>query len=336
MKKFLLLIIIAMCFTSVSKAQSTTVTTRRDVPKQSGFIRLVIDENTVVKDSTGKELTYKEWQPLLRSGEYSIRSLQRQNEKPVFSLVKLTAAEKKIWTENRQAVMGGNNPQVSSNQSIGGVAQPVFDERAVVRDSAGVIYPYAVWQAMTHTNDYYVRWFRKSDADSITYTLVKRTPKEIDAIMAMYPKPAESDRFKTGDTFSYFSGKDLKGEKFNSKTLAGKVLVLNFWFIGCPPCRAEIPDLNAIAEKYKDNKDVVFVAVGLDQGYEINDFIKNTPYNYHLIYDGKWNANKYGVHLYPTNVIINKEGKVAFSSVSNQSANPYWIKKTIEESLATK
>jgi thiol-disulfide isomerase/thioredoxin len=128
----------------------------------------------------------------------------------------------------------------------------------------------------------------------------------------------------------------MNGEKLDTKTMAGKVIVLNFWFIGCPPCRAEIPDLNAIASQYKDNKDVLFIAVCLDEAYDIKDFLKTHPFNYRIIDNGRYTANKYGVRLYPTNVIINKEGKIAFSSVSNQPANPYWMKKTIEESLAAK
>ncbi|MBD1394314.1 TlpA family protein disulfide reductase [Mucilaginibacter glaciei] len=340
MKKFLLLIITGAIFMGQSNAQTTTVVTRSEIPKQPGFTTPVIDENTVVKDSTGQMLAYKDWQPLLRSGNYSIRSTQRLNEKPVFSLVRLSATEKQFLTGRRNAALAnssaGSNeqPKMAGTQPV--MRPPVIDENIIVKDSAGTVYPYAIWRAMIRTNDYTLRWFRKSAADSASFTLVKRTQAEKDARMASLPKPAESDRFKKGDKFSYFSGKTLNGEKLNAKTMAGKVIVLNFWFIGCPPCRAEIPDLDAIAAQYKDNKDVIFVAIALDESYEIKDFLKTHPFSYDIISEGTYATNKYGVHLYPTNVIINKEGKVAFSSVSNQPANPYWIKKTIEESLAAK
>lgn len=41
---------------------------------------------------------------------------------------------------------------------------------------------------------------------------------------------------------------------------AGKVLVVNFWASYCLPCLTEIPDLQALAQKYKDRVDVVFVS----------------------------------------------------------------------------
>jgi thiol-disulfide isomerase/thioredoxin len=229
---------------------------------------------------------------------------------------------------------------LSNAQSIS-TSQPTtpnrvqLNQNSVVKDSSGAVYPYIIWNAMMRSGEYSLR-SKNVGADSAVFFLVKRTQQQRDAFMANMPKPAESDRFKTGDKFSAFKERDMNGEKLDTKTMAGKVIVLNFWFIGCPPCRAEIPDLNAIASQYKDNKDVLFIAVCLDEAYDIKDFLKTHPFNYRIIDNGRYTANKYGVRLYPTNVIINKEGKIAFSSVSNQPANPYWMKKTIEESLAAK
>jgi thiol-disulfide isomerase/thioredoxin len=184
---------------------------------------------------------------------------------------------------------------------------------------------------MIKTGDYILR-SKPGEADD-TWVLIKKTQQQKDAFIASMPKPAESDRFKIGDKFVYFKDKDINGEKFDPKTMAGKVVVLNFWFIGCPPCRSEIPDLNSLAAQYKDYKDVVFVAVCLDEAYDIKEFLKNNPFNYHIIERGQYTADKYGVRLYPTNVIINKQGTIAFSSVSNQPANPFWFRKIIDESL---
>ncbi|MDB5062859.1 MAG: TlpA family protein disulfide reductase [Mucilaginibacter sp.] len=226
-------------------------------------------------------------------------------------------------------------------QSITTSQQPLtlnrvqLNQNSIVKDSSGAVYPYIIWSTMMRSGDYSLR-SKNFGADSAVFFLVKRTQQQKDALFANMPQPAESDRFKTGDKFSAFKEKDMNGEKLDTKTMADKVIVLNFWFIGCPPCRAEIPDLNAIANQYKDNKDVLFIAVCLDEAYDIKDFLKTHPFNYRIIDNGRYTANKYGVRLYPTNVVIDKEGKIAFSSVSNQPANPYWMKKTIEESLAAK
>ncbi|MCY7311414.1 MAG: TlpA family protein disulfide reductase, partial [Chitinophagaceae bacterium] len=55
------------------------------------------------------------------------------------------------------------------------------------------------------------------------------------------PKPAETTAFKTGKKFDSFSATDMNGKLVDTKQLKGKVLVVNFWFTTCPPCKAERP-----------------------------------------------------------------------------------------------
>lgn len=208
------------------------------------------------------------------------------------------------------------------------------DENSVVTDSSGMRYPYLIWNKMLSSGNYSMKI--KVLNDSATYLLVKLTEQEKDAMQARLPQPAESEQFKTGSTFKPFKARAMDGLMIDlKKQMAGKVVVLNFWFIGCPPCRQEIPDLNELVEHYKNEKDVIFVAVALDEYYDIKEFTKTSPYLYHIIDNGRYIASGYGVHLYPTNVVINRESKVVYSSVGYQSANAHWIKKTVDEALKT-
>lgn len=111
-------------------------------------------------------------------------------------------------------------------------------------------------------------------------------------------------------------------------------MVVNFWFIKCPPCRAEIPDLNELVEEYKDNKDVIFVAVGLDPWFELKDFLSEHPFKYHLVTDGRYYATERNVNSYPTNVVIDRNGKVAFQSMGDSMAIGIWMKKSVDAALA--
>lgn len=207
------------------------------------------------------------------------------------------------------------------------------NETSLVKDSDGVVYPYLVWHKLMQSGDYSLS-YRTNGAEPIMYMLVKRTQQEKEMMMASMPKPKDSDTFKTGDVFKPFKDKDLSGQKIGIKELAGKVIVLNFWFIGCPPCRAEIPDLKKLSEIYKDNKDVIFVAIALDEGYDVKDFVKTNPLGeYHLLYSGRYLAGKYGVKFYPTNVVIGRDGKVAFSSQGGWPGNANWMQKTIDQAL---
>jgi len=211
-------------------------------------------------------------------------------------------------------------------------------EWAVVRDSTGHQYTYDEWTRMIANRKYNLKGAgRRHPTDEhqeyLIYPLVTADGRHIVTEAMTLRRPKESDQFHAGDVFKPFKEKDIDGEKFDMKKMAGKVWVINFWFIGCPPCRAEIPDLNSVADHYKDNKDVVFIAFCLDESSAIRNFLKYIPYNYHIVDDCKYISERYGVHLYPTNVIVNREGKVVYSSVGGVASNPYWMTKTIDEAL---
>ena len=126
----------------------------------------------------------------------------------------------------------------------------------------------------------------------------------------------------------------MHGTKYQLKQLIGKVVVLNFWFINCPPCRQEIPDLNDMVDSYKDNKDVVFIAIALDQRYDLEQFLKTSPYHYNIIDNGRYIASQYGVTLYPTHVVIDRTGKVLFHTSGLSGGTIPWLKKSIASALA--
>ena len=63
------------------------------------------------------------------------------------------------------------------------------------------------------------------------------------------PKPAPA-----------FTMKDLDGREISPASLRGKVVIVNFWATWCGPCRAEVPDLVALQEKYKDTLQVIGIS----------------------------------------------------------------------------
>ena len=111
---------------------------------------------------------------------------------------------------------------------------------------------------------------------------------------------------KTANKFNMWS---LDGKKLSSKAMKNEVVVLNFWFTTCPPCKAEIPKLNTLREKYKDQK-VNFIAVALDPDYRLDDFLSKKPFNFDIVPEGRWMADKFNISSYPTNIVIDKKGVI--------------------------
>ncbi|WP_458701356.1 TlpA family protein disulfide reductase [Sulfurospirillum sp. 1307] len=100
------------------------------------------------------------------------------------------------------------------------------------------------------------------------------------------------------------------GFKFNG--YENKVVIVSFFATWCPPCRAEIPHLNNLQEKYKN--DVKIIGILLEENKtndEINDFIQKNAINY-TISNSRSNfdlANKVGgVQSIPFMIIYDKNG----------------------------
>jgi peroxiredoxin len=108
-----------------------------------------------------------------------------------------------------------------------------------------------------------------------------------------------------------FELKDMNGNQFRLKDLNGKVVVLNFWFTSCIPCIAEMPELNSLKEKYKD-QEVLFLGLASDTKVRVQDFLKKHAFEYTLFPDATNAAEAYGILIYPTSIIIDRTGTVRF------------------------
>jgi thiol-disulfide isomerase/thioredoxin len=116
-------------------------------------------------------------------------------------------------------------------------------------------------------------------------------------------------------------------------TWRGRVVVINFWFINCPPSRQEIPELNQVVKDYKDSTNVVFIAVALDEKIELKNFLKKTPFDYTIINNGGFITDIYGVKGFPTHLILDKDGKVYFHSSGFGMSTVLWLRKSIKALL---
>ncbi len=108
-----------------------------------------------------------------------------------------------------------------------------------------------------------------------------------------------------------FEIKTIDGESLRLADLRGKVVVLNFWFIGCAPCRVEIPGLNKLVEEFGAG-DVVFIGLALDKADPLRDFRKTNPFKYKIAAESQKVASSFGVGSYPTHILINKQGEIEF------------------------
>ena len=109
----------------------------------------------------------------------------------------------------------------------------------------------------------------------------------------------------TGETFTH-------GD-FSLDMHEGKPVLVNFWFPSCPPCRAEMPDLQAAYEKY--GEDVAFIGVqqlGLDSAANGQAFVRDLGLTYPSMPDVESKVQfGYEVFSFPTTVFLDKNHNIA-------------------------
>jgi peroxiredoxin len=103
--------------------------------------------------------------------------------------------------------------------------------------------------------------------------------------------------------------KTIAGKNFKMKNLKGKVVVLNFWFIGCEPCIKELPALNKLIQEYK-NKEALFFGITYETLMTLkSDFFPKYKFDFAIVPDSK-NITEMFAAGYPTTYIIDKNGIV--------------------------
>src|ERR1700722_2307298 len=77
-----------------------------------------------------------------------------------------------------------------------------------------------------------------------------------------------------------FKLKEFSGKEVTLESSRGKVILLNFWATWCGPCRAEIPELIALQNRYKDRLQIIGLVVDDDDEKEIRSVIESERINY--------------------------------------------------------
>ncbi len=109
---------------------------------------------------------------------------------------------------------------------------------------------------------------------------------------------------------------DLNGHPVKLSDYKGQVVILNFWASWCPPCKAEMPDLNRTAIELAKAEDGVLLTVNLTDGVretvdKASQYIKDNNYSMLVLMDTESKAaNDYRIVNIPSTFIIDKEGVI--------------------------
>ncbi len=116
-----------------------------------------------------------------------------------------------------------------------------------------------------------------------------------------------------------FSLQDQFGNVHRLEDYRGKTVFLNFWATWCPPCKAEMPDIQRLYEEALTDGDDALIVLGVagpDMGNETSQegiaaFLEENGYTYPVLMDTDGSLfEEYGIYSFPTTFMIDREGNV--------------------------
>ena len=120
-----------------------------------------------------------------------------------------------------------------------------------------------------------------------------------------------------------FTLSDLQGNRWHLRELQGKVVLVNFWATWCPPCRKEMPDLQALYDKYKDQGFIV-VSISDEEAAKVQPFIAERKITYPVLLDpGRKVNDLFRVEGIPKSFVYDREGKLVAQSIDMRTRHQF-------------
>jgi len=120
-----------------------------------------------------------------------------------------------------------------------------------------------------------------------------------------------------------FSLQDLAGKTWTFSDLRGKVVVVNFWATWCPPCRKEMPDLEALFEKFAP-QGLVILGISDEKKEKVEPFIRERKLTFPILLDPGRKVNEmFVVEGIPKSFVYDREGKLVAQSIDMRTRGQF-------------
>ena len=175
--------------------------------------------------------------------------------------------------------------------------------------------------------------------EALKHTLPKDQIPEADILLQKYNEAkganssislsvAREATLNVGDKVPAFSATDIDGKQWNQENVKGKVMVLNLWFSGCGPCRAEMPELSIWKNEMPD---VMYFSATYESAEVARPIVEKQGFNWIHLVDNTQFKEFIGSNGYPMTIIVDKAGVVSMIEHGTSPTQRAELKKKIEE-----
>jgi peroxiredoxin len=156
-------------------------------------------------------------------------------------------------------------------------------------------------------------------ASLVRYEHMQATSDNPQFAAAMAKLEADDAKRQNAD----FTLTDLQGKAWHLQDLKGKVVLVNFWATWCPPCRKEMPDLDALYNKFKDQGFVV-LAISDEESAKVSPYIAEHKISYPVMLDAGRKVNDaFIVEGIPKSFVYDRSGKLVAQSIDMRTRNQF-------------
>lgn len=129
----------------------------------------------------------------------------------------------------------------------------------------------------------------------------------VNQLIQFNPTEIKADERELLGTY-HWDLQDSEGRSYDFANAKGEVVFINFWASWCPPCVAEMPDLDLLYKDYSE--DVVFLFVARDQRNSAEQFIDKKGYSFPVYYDLGISPSALEPESLPTTFILDQRGGI--------------------------
>lgn len=120
-----------------------------------------------------------------------------------------------------------------------------------------------------------------------------------------------------------FTLSDLQGTSWNLRDLRGKVVLVNFWATWCPPCRKEMPDLEALFNQFKD-QGFIILAISDEDADKVRPFVAEKNVTYPVLLDPERKVNNlFQIEGIPKSFVYDRNGKLVAQSIDMRTRKQF-------------
>jgi peroxiredoxin len=117
-----------------------------------------------------------------------------------------------------------------------------------------------------------------------------------------------------------FTLQTADGRSITLSQLKGKVVFLNFWATWCPPCRSEMPSMEMLYQRYKQNGLELIALDIMEKPSQVQAFMQEYAYTFPVVLDTRGEvSNQYGIQAVPATFIIDRDNTIIFSAVGTRN-----------------